>query len=357
MNIPDKYNPKKWIGSLGRRYGGKPFQVVRQFCYDAYALGQQCFECMYLAKGKYAPWHRDSRFYRKEYKEGDTPTPEVTGWICMLDGKMFHGGPTDRIRGILTTYREAKKRGVPFYIYWVDPFRIEDYLEPASFDWRIASDALVYEKGKSFPLIIEDETNLQSLMRMKAGLRLKYPQMHIYSNADNAIGGYRELFHEIFKPTDALQREVDRHLEAIGSRYWAFTYRFLNLLGDFKEWNRKALKGEKAEEFIERVIAEMLGIMKSLPEGYRVLVTSDSRRFLDIVKSRDPRIYVVPGDVKNIDLLKGEYPEAWMKTFTDQQLLMHAEKVYLMRTGRMYRSGFPRFAAEVGGAEFIDHKF
>ena len=66
---------------------------------------------------------------------------------------------------------------------------------------------------------------------------------------------------------------------------------------------------------------------------------------------------MVEGDIKNIDMTVGDFPEVWLKTFTDQQLLMGAKKVTLMRTGKMYKSGFPRFAAEVGGVEFIDHVF
>ena len=36
---------------------------------------------------------------------------------------------------------------------------------------------------------------------------------------------------------------------------------------------------------------------------------------------------------------------------------MHAERVTQMLTDKMYNSGFPRFAAEVGGAEYIVHRF
>lgn len=356
---------KKIIGSLGRRYGGRPFQIVRKACYDFASVCQQCYEVSYLARGRYAPNHRDSRFYKKYYLNNEGQASEKTGEpvdirkgiICMCDGRRFHGGPTDRLRGILTTYREASKRGIPFYIYWRSPFALEDYYEPATFDWRIKGEEISYDPREAFPVIVEDETNLQSFMRNKAGLRLKFPQLHLYTNADNAIGSYKELFSELFRPTPRLKAEVEKNLSAIGGKYWAFTFRFLHLLGDFKEWERKELSEADANNFMEKVIREMFALMKDLPEDYRVLVTSDSRRFLDVVRDRDPRIYVVDGDVKNIDLLKGEYPEAWLKTFTDQQLLMRADKVFLMRTGRMYKSGFPRFAAEVGGAEFIDHQF
>lgn len=357
MGIPDRYNPKKWIGSLGRRYGGKPFQAVRKFYYDSLSLGMQCYETAYLYRGKYAPGHRDTRFYNRYYTSGATSSCGKEGVICMLDGRRFHGGITDRLRGILTTYREAKKRGLPFFIHWNDPFPLEDYLEPNKVDWRINPSDISYKKGEAFPVIIEDETNLQSAMRMKAGFRLKFPQLHFYSNADNGIGEYRKLYNELFRPSAVLQAEVDKHLAKLGDKYWSFTFRFLNLLGDFREWERRQLPDGEALQLMEKVTREMIGEMDHLPDGYKVLITADSKRYLDYVKDKDPRIYVVPGDIKNVDLLKGEFPNAWLKTFSDHRLIMGAERAYLIRTGRMYKSGFPRFAAEVGGAEFIDYSF
>lgn len=363
MKIADRYNPKKWIGSLGRRYGGKPFLALRKFYYGTIGLGVQFYETYYLRKGRYAPGHRDTFFYEKYYGKADSekrgPT-ETTGFkrgiVCMCDGRRFHGGVTDRLRGILTTYREAKKRRLPFYIHWNSPFELEDYLVPNIVDWRISDEELSYRKGEAFPVIVEDETNFESRMRMNAGFRLKYPQLHLYSNADNSRGSYRKLYGELFQPSEALAAETKKHLDLIGTRFWSFSFRFLGLLGDFRDRSR-LLSDEEAEGLIAKVKREMLKEMEKLPEGYRALVTADSQRFLRSVEGIDSRIYIVPGDIQHIDKLKGEHPDIWMKTFTDQQLLMHSERVYLMRTGEMYKSGFARFAAEVGGGLFIDHKF
>lgn len=352
-------NPKKIVGNLGRRFGGKPFQIARKFCYDSVAFGRQLYELVYLARKTYAPLHSDRAFVDKYYSghfEGD-PSEIKKGYICMCDGRMFHGGPTDRLRGILTTYEEAKKQNVPFYIHWTNPFPLEDYLVPASFDWRIDSSQLVYDKRHSFPFIIEDEPDFQSWLRMKVGMKHHKAQIHVYSNADNSRGNYRKLFFELFKPSPELQKETEKHLQVIGENYEGFTLRFRNLLGDFKEWWEEKIDEKDVYEFIERVFQEFEKLTTGIPKDRRILVTSDSRRFLDYIESKDPRVYVVPGDVKNIDLQKGEFKRAWLKTFTDQQLLMQASKVTLLRTGNMFKSGFPRFAAEVGGAEYVDHLF
>lgn len=352
---------KKKIGKFGRKFGGRPYQMVRNISYGFAEMIHQLKEVRHMATGCYVTGSSNDIFCKGNYKPdlaSEVKNNEIRhGIICLCDGKFHHGGPTDRLRGILSTYEEAKKRGLPFYIHWTSPFRLEDYLIPASADWRIDSKDIVYSSVVSFPVIIEDVPNFYSFLRINAGLHSKRLQYHVYSNADNSIGHYRSLFHELFKPSPLLKKATEFHLGNIGTNYWAFTFRFLQLLGDFNDWAQTTLSTDDAEHLINKVENEFKILIKDIPIGYRILVTSDSKRFLDHIAKIDSRIYVVPGEVKNIDLLKGEFKNAWLKTFVDQQLLMRAKKVFLLRTDGMYRSGFPRFAAEVGGAEFIDHKF
>lgn len=42
--------------------------------------------------------------------------------VFMCDGFKGHGGLTDRMKGLLTTYSEAKRRKLPFFINWTAPF-------------------------------------------------------------------------------------------------------------------------------------------------------------------------------------------------------------------------------------------
>ncbi len=41
-----------------------------------------------------------------------------------------------------------------------------------------------------------------------------------------------------------------------------------------------------------------------------------------------------------------------MKTFVDLMLLKEADTRYLLKTGKMYNSGFPRFASWIGNGKF-----
>ncbi len=348
---------KKIIGFIGRRYGGRPFKVLRKFCYDTYDFMHQLPEVYYLIRKRFKPGSQNDRYCKDHYR-GEDIILSRTGIVCICDGTLYHGGPTDRLRGILTTYDEARKRNIPFYISWTSPFNLEEYLVPSGFDWRIKPKELSRSPRQAFPLIIEDLPDVIGQMRLNATLYRRLPQTHVFSNCDNSKGRYAELWKELFTPSESLRKEIEKHSGILGNSYHAFTFRFLQLLGDFKDWLQITYEDDEAIQLMHRVKEEFIHLAATVPPQSKILITSDSRRFLDYIMDADSRIYIVPGEVKNIDLLKDERHEvAWMKTFIDQQLLMGAERVTLMRTGKMYKSGFPRFAAEVGGAEFVDHIF
>lgn len=279
------------------------------------------------------------------------------GAICMLDGEIRHGGITDRLRGILTAYREARRVGLPFHILWDTPFELTDYLEPATFDWRITRGEVSRSRLNAAVVTADDMADGPSRERLLAAMHLSYPQIHLYTNADSARGEYAGLYRELFRPTERLRREVDRHRTVLGTRYWSIVTRFLTLLGDFNDHLVSALSEDERAKLLDMVTAELLDVARRIPQDVRIHVTSDSIRFLNHIKDLDPRLYIVPGEIRNTDLDRSSTSDPWLKTFVDQQLIMGAEEVIRMRTGQMYPSGFPRFAAEVGGARFIDHRF
>lgn len=302
----------------------------------------------------------DSDVYRRNYysdSESAINSPGRGDVICPLDGTLRHGGLTDRLRGVLSTYAEAKRLGHSFHICWTSPFRLEDFLLPSKVDWRIEPEKIVRDNSVATPVVIQDVSPQIAKRLTREALKNINGDLHVYSNSDAQAGNYKELYRDLFVPSPLLADALNFHLKSLPDGYWAFAFRFIGLLGDFEDCITNTLEPPAQESLMEIARDEMLRIMKNLPNGYRVLVTSDSRRFLDFVASADRRIYTVPGDIIHIDLRKGEYDEAWLKTFVDQYLLMGAERVYRMRTEGMYPTGFPKFAAEVGGAEFIDHIF
>lgn len=311
-----------------------------------------------LRQGKLLKGSESEQFYIENYSKYSNGSREKEPVVvCPFDGKIYHGGTTDRIRGILSTFAETQRRGLKFRIIWHSPFRLEDYLQPADYDWRINPEELSSDMDCALPVIIQDRNNKESSELLKAALDGIRGQLHIYSNADSEIGHYHKLYRQLFKPSQKLIDGVAPHKMILGDKYWAFHLRFLTLLGDFKDWGNEILSEKDALDLMIRNRDEILKLIKDLPEGYRVFVTSDSRRFLDFISGTDERIYVTPGEIRNIDLNKDEEEDVWLKVFVDQQLLMDAERIYRLSTYRMYPSGYSRFAAEVGGKKFIPHKF
>lgn len=321
-----------------------------------------------LSEGVLTEGSESGHFYDKYYAEPDDTDvkslkndeccAQSSVVICPFDGKLYHGGATDRLRGILSTYAETKRRGIPLKISWTYPFVLEKYLEPADFDWHISAEDLHFKKGISHPVVIQDLPGSESDRMLKAALDGFSGEIHVYSNSDAYVGHYKELYDELFKPSAALRRQTEIHRRVLGEGYHAFTFRFAQLLGDFDDTPNKVLPRARRKELLERAGAEFDRIASTLPSDCRILITSDSETFLKFMQGRDRRIYIVPGSIRHVDHTESdEESDAWMKMFVEQQLLMGAATVRRMVTGGMYPSGFPRFAAEVGGAEFINHQF
>ncbi|MDE7414542.1 MAG: hypothetical protein K2N05_12255 [Muribaculaceae bacterium] len=310
----------------------------------------------FVAFGRPAPWSLDREVDRKLYHDREEEIKKP-GVVVMLDGAIHHGGLTDRIRGILTVYNECRRLNIPFYIYWDNPFNLKDYLIPSTFDWEISKEEISRSRKNSRAVVIDDMTDRESLRRLRYALKNRPAQLHLYTNADSARGNYNQLFNELFRPSPLLENALKKHQESLGPDYISFTSRFLTLLGDFDDWFDVVLSEEERVKLIGKVKGEIRRLISLQPDDSRFFITTDSIRFLSSVKDMDSRIHVVDGEIRHIDLNRDESEDVWLKTFVDQMLLMGSRKLYRMRTDRMYASGFARFAAEVGGCEFIDHVF
>lgn len=297
------------------------------------------------------------KYYTKRAAPSVFPDKRV---IMMIDGRTLHGGMADRLRGCLGVYALCKKRGIPFHINWNYPFDLSLFLEPNSYDWRIDPGKIVYETPESLVLAVFTsglpfgESAYDRYLLLKNIRSNRHAQYHIYSNTILDRSRWSSLYQELFRPSPLLQEAIDANLKQLGPRYVSFTFRFQQLLGDFKEGNYKILEAGERERLIARCLDELRALIDSVPESFRILVTSDSITFLNRAREL-PRTYIIPGAVAHMNYR--EESGVFLKSFVDFYLIMGAEKVHLLQTGEMYNSGFPRFAAEVGRKPFILHRF
>lgn len=312
--------------------------------------------------------HRFKREVRRHYlpyytTEAPTAKNERRMVISMYDGKRYHGGLADRLRGITTIYKFCKDNDLDYRIFFVSPFNLQAFLTPNSYDWRIDSQDISYNRESSMPVYIDTsdidvKKDLAFQKKMVAKfLTNEYKQTHVYSTAYYEQEHFRTLFNELFKPTPLLSEAVNRQLDAIGGKFISVSTRFLELLGDFNERKGRDAMGLCAEEqemLINACLEQIGRIRERHPEVGKVLVTSDSEKFASRAKEKYDFVYVIPGRIGHLDVVGGgdENLEIHLKTFVDFFTLSHAEKLYLLVGKGMYHSGFSRRAAQLGDRPF-----
>ncbi len=285
--------------------------------------------------------------------------------IAMLDYRNQKIGLSDRLRGIIHTYNcveEMRAEGVDvdFKIDFRVPFELSQYLIPATEDWRISPDEISFNPLQveviKFGTSGDNQKHREYLMRRIAKSRHK--QIHVYSNRfDGREGMFTAPFGELFKPSERVAEILEHHNRALGEGYLNVTLRFQNLLGDFSEGeSRLPLASEELKvELIGRCMEQIEILHRQNPEKM-ILVTSESRRFLDEA-NRKPYLYTIDGELIHMAFTENPSFEMHQKAFVDYLMIAGAEKIYLLRTGKMFNSGFPRTAAMIYNRPFEKIEF
>lgn len=284
--------------------------------------------------------------------------------ICIYDGKIKNGGLADRLRGIVSVYSICKEYKIDFKIIFNSPFNLFYFLEPNNIDWRISKEQLNYNTNITDICYIETQNGSDYEAKkqeqwFKREFKRKYKEFHVRTNAIFSYNGdYSTLFNELFKPSPQLQISIEKQKKALGAGYISTSFRFMNLFGDFNE--TVELHGKLTKEEQNELIAiniEQLHLLHKKYPARTILVNSDSATFLQTASKLD-YVYVIPGNITHIDGQNGsdEY-EVYEKTFLDFFMIANAERIYLLRTGQMYNSGYPFAASKIYNKPFEKIEF
>jgi hypothetical protein len=284
--------------------------------------------------------------------------------IYVADGRVLSGGLSDRLRGIVSVYKLCKSLNLEFKINFTSPFNLNKYLLPNIYDWTILPDEICYNKKYSRPCFIWDYGNYpydikQQAFWSKYFFRQKYRQIHAYTNMVTAENEYSILFKELFRPMPELEALIDHYVGILGGGgvFKTVAFRFLQLLGDFKEAGESnpILPDNEKKILINKCVNHLEEIYNENDCG-KILVTSDSVSFLKEAM-RLPFVYVIPGDVRHIDAADNADRGADLKVFLDYFVLSRSKKVYLVVEDKMYNSGFSYRAALLNNVPFIKLKY
>lgn len=187
----------------------------------------------------------------------------------------------------------------------------------------------------------------------------KHKEFHIRTNAIFSYwGDFSNLFNELFKLSPQLKASIEKQKKILGTNYISTSFRFLHLLSDFNEADDIGEKLPVNERYV--LIAKNIEQLKILHNRYperKILVNSDSITFLQEAAKLD-YVYVIPGNVTHIGgkNTSNEY-QTYEKTFIDFFMIANADKIFLLRTGQMYNSGYPFAAAKIYNKPFEKIEF
>ncbi|MBR1732788.1 MAG: hypothetical protein IJ729_03480 [Alloprevotella sp.] len=266
-----------------------------------------------------------------------------------------HGGWADRLKHILTVYRASKDTGRDFRILHTYPFPLDEYLLPASHDWRIDPREVSYDAALCRPCYVRSPRRYPDSRAYEAW-RLR----RILAGGDACVhvfGRYMAvpeeefpvLFRELFRPAPALADALGAVRAELGGRYVSAVFRFLHALGDPMDAIFRELPAAGKERLVQTCLQALEGFLREYP-AHRILVCSDSAVFLERVRALgDGRLYVIPGrPVHPEQDLSATYAER-LRVFTEFLAISRAERVFNVVAPGMYRSGFPLCAALAGG--------
>lgn len=77
------------------------------------------------------------KHYYNNISTNITPTNNEIIFTC--NGFIWHGGLADRLKGAVSVYEWCKKNNKIFKINFCHPFKLENYLVPNKYNWRISN--------------------------------------------------------------------------------------------------------------------------------------------------------------------------------------------------------------------------
>lgn len=310
-------------------------------------------------------FYTDFLFYTRYYGEKTFCQRKMKSiTLCARFDKLIKfGGLTDRTRHMLSLYKYCKMHGYNFRIIHPFPYDLSLILEPNEYNWIPTAEEIDVSIFNKKPIIIWSKFKGENLTKseecykhieilerqIKKDCLCRYD---VYGNLYFAEEEFCQLYHELFKPSSLLQSLIDETKSKVSCNYEACVFRFQQLLGDFYEPGFPKLDNDKKLSLMTKLKGEVVRLKQN---GYfktdKVLITSDSCTFLRYIEDL-PFVFTIPGEIAHMQSGRKADLSAYMKSYVDLYMLKDAESVTLLRTDQMYDSGFPEFAANLGGHKF-----
>ncbi len=279
------------------------------------------------------------------------------GIYLIIDDENSRCGITDRLKTAVGLCYLAREHGIGFRFIHSAGFDIRDYLAPGRTDWSAElSDITAQVSEKEEIRYLAPYTDLPEFRKGRQYICREFIGNNILEkrNVPDWQRVWRELFQDMFVPTDTVRKELEAC--AMPERYAAVAVRFINSLGHTEEADHNApFSPEMQEKLIDAVLCRVAECEKQ--SDAPVVVYSDSVRFLKAAAGKGYRVTdpTGVGNVMNRDA--GEY--VILRTFVNLFQMARAETVYSILhlegfpENSLYRTQYPRYAAVIGDRPFV----
>ncbi len=276
--------------------------------------------------------------------------------IMIFDPSTRYGGWIDRVKGMISVYELARLTGRSYRVYAGPTFPLDELVEPATFDWRIARESLRWNPLETGFHVSRDRwTDSFAALRtsrrktMFVETNLDYlPELHPELDRLAIKKLWGDRYRELFKLTPALESEVHA---LVDSTAIALHARFTSLLGDFRDVSSRALEPAARDRLLHACVERVQELARA-DAARRIIVFSDSVTFLRAVEAAAPNIVTIPGQPTHLDH-ESRVKDSLRKTLLDFNVMVRCERIVQLRLGGMYDSNFSRYASYVHNVPFI----
>jgi hypothetical protein len=295
------------------------------------------------------------KYYLKYYKIASDKKLSGNTLYFIIDPQISHPGLTDRLNSAVCISYIAQLNGFQFKMIFEHPFRLSDFVTSNEIPWVSDRSELSYSIKNSRLLSYVGAGKIPRLNK-----RIKQYHVYFYNGTNIMMNNqmpdhlkiWGDCFNKLFKPGELLKNHLNKE-PLVEKKYIAVHLRFVNALENFEQGFYNKLEAEAADKLITQCLDKLRTISERHP-GMKVVVFSDSKKFLGIAKEHD--YYVLSGEIGHVSF-SGDNLDIVLKTFIDFFMMSRASAVYRICSPQMYRSAFSFYASLAGGSESIEIYF
>lgn len=273
-------------------------------------------------------------------------TPKTNTVIFCVNGWVYHGGWTDRLKGLISTYEAAKQAGKEFKVWYSFPRELSDYLLPNKVNWSAYTEDLRFNPLFDSVIYAMEEFDLDINAKIAKKQR---GRVFVYSNVDFVQNPevWRHDFHELFQLSEPLKVQLSQLIEdkpRIGIHI-----RVQNRFGDFEDGYSMPLPELSQIELVNSIVKE-IGKLIYKKGDVSIYLFGDSKKMQDKIYLCFPNLNRTIGDLEHIDTKKSELAgcNSFTKLVFDFFLLSMCHEIYSLTGEGLYNSAFPLYASYVG---------